>query len=207
MDIMAQVGTQLGRVFERKRAELAQAESENRFRGFFEHVPEYCYMLSPEGKILDVNRTALSALKYSKGDLIGKPRFVSRGFTNLAQSNGLVVGAEKSLAGVAKTHWQNKKELRRHMERTLGRYFYEQVGPARPEATRTVRAFLGLEVDLRGPAADGQQHVARQADAAGRRQVIRRPFAQIRNGMGFRRFSMRCRARRMKPASARPRTS
>jgi PAS domain S-box-containing protein len=48
-------------------------ESENRFRLFFENEPAYCYMISPEGRILDVNKSALAALGYRKEDLIGKP--------------------------------------------------------------------------------------------------------------------------------------
>lgn len=47
-------------------------ESEERFRQFFENGPEYCYMISAEGIILDVNRTALNALGYKKKELIGK---------------------------------------------------------------------------------------------------------------------------------------
>ena len=47
-------------------------ESEEKFRTFFENVPEYCYMVSPEGLILDVNKAALKALGYKKKDLIGK---------------------------------------------------------------------------------------------------------------------------------------
>jgi len=41
-------------------------ESEEKFRTFFENVPEYCYMVSPEGLILDVNKAALKALGYKK---------------------------------------------------------------------------------------------------------------------------------------------
>lgn len=47
-------------------------ESEERFRQFFENGPEYCYMISAEGIILDVNRAALNALGYKKKELIGK---------------------------------------------------------------------------------------------------------------------------------------
>ena len=45
--------------------------SEERFRQFFETWPEYCYMVSPSGNILDVNPTACKALGYSKEELIG----------------------------------------------------------------------------------------------------------------------------------------
>lgn len=40
---------------------------------FFEYEPEYCYMISPQGKILNVNRAALKVLGYKKHELIGQP--------------------------------------------------------------------------------------------------------------------------------------
>jgi two-component system cell cycle sensor histidine kinase/response regulator CckA len=60
-------------ITERVRAEEALRESEERFRQFFENEPEYCYMVSPEGIILDVNSAALKALGYKKEELVGKP--------------------------------------------------------------------------------------------------------------------------------------
>ncbi|MEE8323293.1 MAG: PAS domain S-box protein, partial [Candidatus Bathyarchaeia archaeon] len=48
-------------------------ESEKKFRLFFENAPEYCYMISPEGNIIDINNTALAALEYTKEEMIGKP--------------------------------------------------------------------------------------------------------------------------------------
>ena len=67
------VAEQLGRTTERERMEEALRESEEQFRQFFEKGPEYCYMISPEGIILDVNDTALKALGYRKEELVGKP--------------------------------------------------------------------------------------------------------------------------------------
>ncbi|MBT3392021.1 MAG: PAS domain S-box protein, partial [Chloroflexi bacterium] len=46
---------------------------EERFRQFFEYEPDYCYMVSPGGNILDANPAALAALEYAKDDLVGKP--------------------------------------------------------------------------------------------------------------------------------------
>jgi PAS domain S-box-containing protein len=57
----------------RKKAEMALQASEERFRRFFEGGPEYCYMVSPEGIILDVNESALNKLGYDKRELVGKP--------------------------------------------------------------------------------------------------------------------------------------
>jgi PAS domain S-box-containing protein len=55
----------------RKKVEEAIKNSEEKFRKFFENEPEYCYMISPEGIILDVNKSALKALGYEKDELIG----------------------------------------------------------------------------------------------------------------------------------------
>jgi len=59
-------------VTERKKMEDALRESEERFRQFFENEPEYCYMTSPEGIILDINNAALKMLGYTKEELVGK---------------------------------------------------------------------------------------------------------------------------------------
>ena len=52
---------------------FALRESEEKFRQFFENEPAYCYMVSPEGTVLDVNRAALKTLGYSKEEMVGKP--------------------------------------------------------------------------------------------------------------------------------------
>lgn len=68
----------LVKMLEKKMLDLEQAnkalrESEERFRQFFENEPDYCYMISPEGTILDVNAAALEVLGYEKVDLLGRP--------------------------------------------------------------------------------------------------------------------------------------
>ena len=60
-------------ITERKKAEEKMKESEERFRQFFENAPDYCYMISPDGKILNINKSALRALGYRKKEVVGKP--------------------------------------------------------------------------------------------------------------------------------------
>ncbi|PVX25437.1 MAG: hypothetical protein CW716_07955 [Candidatus Bathyarchaeum sp.] len=60
-------------ISDRKKAEASLRQSENKFRGFFENSPDYCYIISPEGKIVDVSKTVLDSLGYSKDELLGKP--------------------------------------------------------------------------------------------------------------------------------------
>jgi PAS domain S-box-containing protein len=56
-----------------KRADTLLQTSEEKFRQFFAHTPEFCYIVSPEGVILDVNDWALHGLGYEREDLVGKP--------------------------------------------------------------------------------------------------------------------------------------
>lgn len=57
---------------QRREAEQERQKSEEKFRIFFENAPDYCYMISPEGTILDVNSSALNTLGYTKDELVGK---------------------------------------------------------------------------------------------------------------------------------------
>jgi len=59
-------------VTELKRAEEAKEVSEQRFKQFFDALPEYCYMVSPDGLILDVNPAACEVFGYTKEELIGR---------------------------------------------------------------------------------------------------------------------------------------
>jgi PAS domain-containing protein len=47
--------------------------SEEKFKQFFKNSPEHCYMVSPAGEIMDINKSALNTLGYEKKELIGKP--------------------------------------------------------------------------------------------------------------------------------------
>jgi len=56
-----------------KKADEARQASERRFSQFFSTLPEYCFMTSPAGEILDVNPAACEAFGYKKKELLGKP--------------------------------------------------------------------------------------------------------------------------------------
>ncbi|MCH7559446.1 MAG: PAS domain S-box protein, partial [Planctomycetes bacterium] len=60
-------------ITDRKGMEEKLRESEEQFRQFFENEPEYCYMISAEAVILDVNKAALDILGYEKSRLVGQP--------------------------------------------------------------------------------------------------------------------------------------
>ena len=59
-------------ISEQMKAEQSLRESESRFRYFFENEPNYCYMISPDGTILNINSAALKILGYEKEEVIGK---------------------------------------------------------------------------------------------------------------------------------------
>lgn len=56
-----------------RQAEEARRISEHRFSQFFSTLPEYCYMTSATGEILDVNPAACDGLGYKREELLGKP--------------------------------------------------------------------------------------------------------------------------------------
>lgn len=60
-------------ISERKKTDESLRQSEKKFRDFFDNTPVYCYMVSPEGKIQEINKSALKALGYTREELLGKP--------------------------------------------------------------------------------------------------------------------------------------
>ena len=55
-----------------KMLEALQA-SEARLQQFFDHAPEYCYLVGPGGRITDANRATLEGLGHAREELIGRP--------------------------------------------------------------------------------------------------------------------------------------
>jgi|GEM_PF-1944237 len=57
----------------RRRLEEERAASENRLRGIFDNAFQFIGLLSPEGVLLEVNRTALAFIGASAADVVGRP--------------------------------------------------------------------------------------------------------------------------------------
>jgi PAS domain S-box-containing protein len=110
LDVMAQIGTQLGRVVERHRAEEALRESEERFRSVAEPALDAIISADSRGNIVYFNHGAERAFGYGADEVIGKALTIlmPNRFRNL-HSQGLrryvetgesrVIGSTVQLAG------------------------------------------------------------------------------------------------------------
>ena len=76
-------------ITERKRTEEALQNSEEKFRQFFNNIPDYCYIISTEGNILHINKAALNTLGYKREELVGKPLAGIYAPESLARMEGL----------------------------------------------------------------------------------------------------------------------
>lgn len=54
-------------------ASRALERSESQFRAFFENAPDYCFILSPAGLVVDANRAACETLGWQPQELVGQP--------------------------------------------------------------------------------------------------------------------------------------
>lgn len=59
-----------------------------------------------------------------RGDLIGRPEFVSQGFTDLSGAEDLVEGAEEAIARALEQGSNGRKPTQKRIEDALRRYFY-----------------------------------------------------------------------------------
>jgi two-component system cell cycle sensor histidine kinase/response regulator CckA len=70
--IVSDIGSQLGRFIERKRAEEALLESEKELADFFDTAGESLDWVGPDGTILRVNRAELNMLGYTEPEYVGR---------------------------------------------------------------------------------------------------------------------------------------
>ncbi len=97
-------------------ARKKQSENEAKFRLFFENAGFYGYMLSPDGFIVDVNNTALSALGYSRDEIIGRPLSALYAKESLVQAEkAFQRWQENGRVGNAELVVQAKDGARRHI--------------------------------------------------------------------------------------------
>lgn len=73
LDVMAHIGAQLGRVVERKLAEDALRESEEKFRALTQTTPEAVVIADGEGYIVFWNQSAQAIFGYSQEEVINRP--------------------------------------------------------------------------------------------------------------------------------------
>lgn len=87
-------------ITEVKKVKEELSEKEKRFKQFFESSPVYCYMVSADGKIIDINLSAMSILDIkNKSDVVGK-QIIPIVFSNVAHAKKL------------QKKWLNKENLR-----------------------------------------------------------------------------------------------
>ena len=122
LEVMAQIGTQLGRVVERRRAEESIRDSEERFRAVSEPALDGIISADAQGNITYFNHGAERAFGYASDEVIGKPlttlmpeRFRDahsqglRRFVETGESH--VIGSTVELAGRRKNGTEFPLEL------------------------------------------------------------------------------------------------
>ena len=86
LDVMAHIGTQLGRVVERERSEKALRQSEARFRTIFEGAVLAVSLVDLDGNLLECNPAARQMFDFSNEDLRQISRLNPADFSNLIGS-------------------------------------------------------------------------------------------------------------------------
>lgn len=71
--LISTVASQLGGVVRAKQAEDARREADRRLRGLFDATYQFIGLLSPDGLLLDVNRTALRFAGIDIKEVVGRP--------------------------------------------------------------------------------------------------------------------------------------
>jgi len=79
---------------------VALAESERRFRGIFDSALQFMALLSPDGTVVEVNRTALAWSEIKLSDIVGKPFWLAAPMRENPVLQGTVeAGIRRAAAG------------------------------------------------------------------------------------------------------------
>jgi PAS domain S-box-containing protein len=109
LDVMAQIGTQLGRVVERAQAEKALRQSEARFRTIFEGAALGIHLIDLDGRLLESNPAARRMFGFSDDKLNRINRLNPTDFSNLIGSLKLF----NELKNGARDHYHLEQPYRR----------------------------------------------------------------------------------------------
>jgi PAS domain S-box-containing protein len=121
----------LQNITERKRAEEAMRESEERFSGAFEHAPIGVALVSPDGRYLKINRVLCDLVGYSEAELL------TRTFQDITHPEDLEVDLEnvrRVIAGEIRSYQMEKRYIhaRGHLVTVLLNVSLVRDGQGRP---------------------------------------------------------------------------
>ncbi|MCJ7812095.1 PAS domain S-box protein, partial [bacterium] len=145
-------------VTERKQAEEARRESEERFKNIFENAPIGIYRTAPDGQILLANTTLVKMLGYSSFKELAKrnlevegyhPEYPRSKFKKCIESKGQIIGLEstwKRKDGAALVVQENAKAFRDENGNTL---YFEGTVEDITERKRTENVFRESEKRFR----------------------------------------------------------
>jgi len=168
-------------ITERKRAEAALRESEERFRGIFENAVVGVYRTSPEGRVLMANPALVRMLAYESFDELSSvnvaeagygPDFPRTNFIDRVEREGIVVGLEATWRRRDGSHlWV--RETARAVRDELGRTLYyegtvedisarKETEEALAESEQRYRALVELSPDAIAVHSEGRIVFANQ---------------------------------------------
>jgi PAS domain S-box-containing protein len=108
LEVMENIGTQLGRVLERKRGELAREESDARMRGIVETAADAIITINEQGSIQSYNSSAAKVFGYSPDEAIGQNVSLLMPSPHHEQHNAYLA---RYLAGTPSTIFGKSREL------------------------------------------------------------------------------------------------
>jgi PAS domain S-box-containing protein len=96
LEVMGHIGTQLGRVVERQRAQEALRESQERYRSLFEDANDAIATMALDGTVTSMNHSIQAMLGWSQEEMLGRhySRFITPASVALAEER-----TRRSLAG------------------------------------------------------------------------------------------------------------